>query len=235
MSHSDSEPPSTPQTTATPEAVPPSHDPQCPQRLLLIERDFLVPLLRRAPRAWFARPTSCPGWTVRDLLAHCAAALTRIAADRLHDFTPEDNQSDVLDRKDCSIEEIVDELEAGCADAGPAIAAADGRLDVIALGEWVHAGDVRAAFEITPSYAAEGTEDALALLTTCSRLRETPLLTAHLPDRELRLGIWLPDQREHARLTTDADTLVRLYTGRPADEGRYSLTGAAPADLVIYR
>lgn len=217
-----------------PDDTPP-HDRHLPQRLLLIERDSLIPLLRRAPDAWFGRPTACPGWTVRDVLAHAAAALTRIAEDRVHDFSPERNQQDVLDRQNRSIAEIVDELERGYTTAGPAIAAADGRLDVIALGEWVHAGDVRAAFGIVPAYAVDGTDEALALLAVCSRERDTPLLTASLPDRRVELGRWLPDQREKARLTADTETLLRLYTGRPVGDRPYALAGADPADLVIYK
>jgi uncharacterized protein (TIGR03083 family) len=187
------------------------------------------------PHGWFGRQTACTGWSVRDLLAHCAAALTRITEDDLHDFSPERNQEDVEDRKNHSTTQIIDELEKGYSTAGPVIAAADGKLDVIALGEWVHAGDVRAAFGITPAYATHGIDDALALLSACSRDRNTPLLTASLPDRDLQMGTWLPDQRVRARLTTDADTLIRLYTGRPLDEGGYSLAGASQADLVVYR
>jgi uncharacterized protein (TIGR03083 family) len=187
------------------------------------------------PQDWFERQTACPGWSVRDVLAHCAAALTRIAEDRIHDFSPERNQEDVDDRKNHSTTEIIDELEHGYSAAGPVIAAAGGTLDVIALGEWVHAGDVRAAFGITPAYAADGTDDALTLLSACSRDRNTPLLTASLPDRDLQMGTWLPGQQARARLTTDADTLIRLYTGRPLAEGHYSLAGASHADLVIYR
>ncbi|OSZ59906.1 hypothetical protein OQI_13500, partial [Streptomyces pharetrae CZA14] len=53
-------------------------DPELPGRLLTIERDALVPLLRSRPDEDFSRPTeACPGWTVRDVLAHCSAALMR--------------------------------------------------------------------------------------------------------------------------------------------------------------
>lgn len=207
----------------------------CTERLLLIERNSLIPLLRALPPIWFTRRTACPGWTVRDILAHCAAALTRIAEDRLHDFCPACNQQDVHERDDWPICRIIDELETGYVKAGSIIAASDGRLDVIALGEWVHAGDIRDSLGIAPAYATAGTDDALTLLGACSRLRNTPLLTAHLPDRELQLGTWLPDQCIQANLTADIETLVRLYTGRPVGERPYILCGAEPADLLIYR
>lgn len=206
-----------------------------PERLLLTEQRSLIPLLRSLPRSWFARPTPCPEWTVRDIIAHCAAALTRIAEDRLHDFSPARNQEDVAERHDWPLEQIIDELERGYRQAGPVITAANGRLDVIALGEWVHAGDVRAALGISPAYAVEGTDDALALLTACSRARNTPLLAAHLPESDLLMGTWLPHQEAPAGLATDVETLVRLYTGRPVNDLPFTLRGACPAELVIYR
>jgi uncharacterized protein (TIGR03083 family) len=207
----------------------------CAERLLLTEQRSLIPLLHSLPRSCFARPTPCSGWTVRDVLAHCAAALTRIAENRLHDFSPARNQEDVIERHDWPVERIIDELDHGYRRAGPVIAASEGRLDVIALGEWVHAGDVRDALGISPAYAVEGTDDALTLLTTCSRIRSTPLLAAHLADRDLILGTWLPHQEAPAGLATDADTLVRLYIGRPTGNRPYTLRGASPAELVIYR
>ena len=57
-------------------------------RLLRTEADALLPILRRTPAAAFDRPTVCTGWSVRDVLAHCAAALVRLAEGRLHQFTP---------------------------------------------------------------------------------------------------------------------------------------------------
>ncbi len=207
----------------------------CSERLLLTERDSLIPLLRTIQPTSFTHPTCCAGWTIRDMLAHCAAALIRIAEDRLHDFSPACNQQDIIERHDWPVNLIINELETGYVKAGPTITASHGRLDVIALGEWVHAGDIRDALGIAPAYAAAGTNDALTLLSACSRLRNTPLLTAHLADRDLQLGTWLPHQRTRASLITDTETLVRLYTGRVAGARAYTLYGASPEDLVIYR
>ncbi|QNA76378.1 maleylpyruvate isomerase family mycothiol-dependent enzyme [Streptomyces sp. So13.3] len=207
----------------------------CAERLLLTEQRDLIPVLRAAPVRWFAHPTACPGWNVRDLLAHCSAALTRITLDQVHDFSPECNQRDVTDRQDWPISRIIDELDHGYGTAGPVISNSAGQLDVIGLGEWVHAGDIRAAWDLTPAYAAAGTDDALELLARCSAQRNTPLLIAHLPDRDLELGTWLPDQQYVADLVTDAETLIRLYTGRPIAERPFVLSGATAQDLVIYR
>lgn len=57
-------------------------------RLLLTERDAILPILRRTPPSDFDRPTILPGWSVRDVLAHCAAALGMAAAGTSHGFSP---------------------------------------------------------------------------------------------------------------------------------------------------
>jgi hypothetical protein len=82
-----------------------------------------------------------PGWSVRDVLAHCAPALGTAAAGTSPGFSPEENQRDVDERKPLPIQDVLDELEARYAAA--AIAMAEGRLDGLALGEWLHGGDVR--------------------------------------------------------------------------------------------
>lgn len=138
----------------------------------------------------------------------------------------------MAERHDWPLEQSIDELDRGDRRAGPVIAAANGRLDVIALGEGVHAGDVRAALGIAPAYAVEGTDDAPALLAACSRARNTPLPAAHLPDRDVLMGTWLPHQKTPAGLAADTDALVRLYTGRPIGDSSFTLRGAAPAELV---
>jgi uncharacterized protein (TIGR03083 family) len=56
-------------------------DPERPARLLRAEHDALLPILRRTPTGAFDGATACPGWSVRDVLAHCGAALTRVAID----------------------------------------------------------------------------------------------------------------------------------------------------------
>jgi hypothetical protein len=50
-------------------------DPERPARLLRADYDLFLPILRRAPELEFGRPTACPGWSVRDVLAHCSAVL----------------------------------------------------------------------------------------------------------------------------------------------------------------
>ncbi|WP_285747105.1 maleylpyruvate isomerase family mycothiol-dependent enzyme [Lentzea sp. NBRC 105346] len=211
-----------------------TRDPKLAARLLLAERDELVPILRRMPIEKFDLPTACTGWSVRDVLAHCAAALTRLTEDRVHDFCPKCNQEDIDDRRDHTITDILDELESGYVTAGEALSRSDGRLDVIALGEWVHGGDVREALGEPNAYASAGIDAAITLLTSSNRVLKTPLTRVRTPDQEWLLGTAEPG-RETAELIAAVPTFIRLYTGRKAGPNDYRLRGASPEELVIYR
>jgi uncharacterized protein (TIGR03083 family) len=121
----------------TPADVHDVRDPELPGRLLAIERDALIPLLRSRPDEDFAlATTACPGWTVRDVLAHCSSALIRVVDRRFEKgvFSPECNDRDIAERGDWSMGEVIDELERGMTEAGPVIAKAGGVLDPVALG-----------------------------------------------------------------------------------------------------
>jgi uncharacterized protein (TIGR03083 family) len=210
-----------------------ARDPQRPERLLRAEHDTLLPLLYGTPEPAFGNPTACPGWSVRDVLAHCGAALTRAATGRLHAFTPELNELDVTQRRDWPLPWLLSELDRGYQDAGPVIAGAGGRLDGLALGEWIHGGDVRDALGEPLAYAGDGFEDACALLAERARRRAVPLVEVSLPDDTLRLGVPVPG-RAPATLVTGRATLMRLFAGRPAGPADYRLSGAVPGELVIF-
>jgi uncharacterized protein (TIGR03083 family) len=210
-----------------------ARDPQRPERLLRAEHDTLLPILHQTPEAAFGNPTACPGWSVRDVIAHCGAALTRVATGRLHAFTPELNELDVAPRRDWPLPRLLSELERGYTDAGPVIAGAGGRLDAVALGEWVHGGDVRDALGQPLPYASDGFDDACALLAERARRRAVPLVEVSLPDGGLRLGVPVSG-RPPATLVTGRATLMRLFAGRPAGPADYQLSGAAPAELVVF-
>lgn len=213
-------------------------DPELPGRLLTLERDALIPLLRARPDADFALPAAaCPGWSVRDVLAHCSAALMRVVESRFEKgvFSPESNDRDIAERAGWSNARVVDELERGMTEAGPVIARAGGVLDMIALGEWVHAGDVREVFGAPGAYAGAGLPDALTLLVRITREKEHLPLHADLDDVDepLRLGAAVAGGPP-ARYIGDAPTLVRLYAGRPVDGSGYELAGAREEELNIF-
>ncbi|MGW0842060.1 maleylpyruvate isomerase family mycothiol-dependent enzyme [Streptomyces sp. NPDC002787] len=213
-------------------------DPELPGRLLTGERDVLVPLLRGRPEGDFGAGTCCPGWSVRDVLAHCSAALSRVVEGRFEEgvFSPESNGRDIAERDEWPVARIVDELERGMTDAGPVIAEAGGALDGIALGEWVHAGDVREAWNLPGAYGGAQLGPALELLAHLTRVRGTLPLHADLDDLDepLRLGAASGDAPP-ARYIGDATTLVRLCSGRRPPSGTaYELAGATEAELNLY-
>ncbi|MGW0988003.1 maleylpyruvate isomerase family mycothiol-dependent enzyme [Streptomyces sp. NPDC002486] len=223
----------------TPADVHDVRDPEQPGRLLTIERDALIPLLRRRAGEDFARPVAaCPGWTVRDLLAHCSSALTRVLEGRFEKgvFSPESNERDIAERAGWSDAQVVDELERGMGAAGAVIARADGELDILAVGEWVHAGDVREAFGEPGAYGGAGLPDALALLARITRERGDVPLHADLDDLDepLRLGE-SGGERPPGRFIGDGPTLVRLYAGRPLDgASAFELAGVEAKELNVF-
>jgi uncharacterized protein (TIGR03083 family) len=216
-------------------------DPELPGRLLTVERDALIPLLRGRPEADFGIVTAgCPEWTVRDVLAHCSAALSRVVEGRFEKgvFSPESNDRDIAERRDWTNARVVDELEKGMTEAGEVIAQAGGVLDGVALGEWVHAGDVREAFGEPGAYAGPGLPYALALLARLSR--ERGLVPVHADvdelDEALRLGD-VSGVRTPGRYIGDGATLMRLYAGRPvvgAGVGAFELAGVEAGELSMF-
>ncbi|MEU5374089.1 maleylpyruvate isomerase family mycothiol-dependent enzyme [Streptomyces sp. NPDC002387] len=214
-------------------------DPELPGRLLAVERDALIPLLRGRPDADFALPSAaCPGWSVRHVLAHCSAALMRVVENRFEKdvFSPEANERDIAERAGWTNARVVDELEHGMTEAGAAIAVAGGPLDMIALGEWVHAGDVRDAFGEPGAYGGDGLPDALTLLARVCRERKHVPLHADLDDVDepLRLGD-RNGERPPARFLGGSATLVRLYSGRPPTGASYELVGVSEKELNLFR
>ncbi|MBY8339928.1 maleylpyruvate isomerase family mycothiol-dependent enzyme [Streptomyces spinosirectus] len=214
-------------------------DPELPGRLLITERDALVPLLRARPDDDFALATAaCPGWTVRDVLAHCSSALMRVVESRYEKgvFSPEANDRDIAERADWTNTQVVDELERGMTEAGPVIAKAGGKLDLVALGEWVHAGDVRDTFGEPGAYAGPGLPDALTLLVRITQEKAHVPLHADLDDVDEPQRLGDPAAaRPPARYIGGAATLVRLYSGRPVEGTDFELVGVEPRELNLFR
>ncbi|WP_371661622.1 maleylpyruvate isomerase family mycothiol-dependent enzyme [Streptomyces sp. NBC_00280] len=216
-------------------------DPELPGRLLIVERDALIPLLRARPEADFGIVTAgCPEWTVRDVLAHCSAVLSRVVEGRFEKgvFSPESNDRDIAERRDWTNARVVDELEKGMSEAGEVIAKAGGALDGAALGEWVHAGDIREALGEPGAYAGPGLPYALALLARLSRERGLVPLHADIDelDEPLRLGDGA-GVRTPGRYIGGGAALVRLYAGRSVDgvdAGSYELAGVEAGELNMY-
>jgi hypothetical protein len=121
--------------------------------------------------------------------AHCATALSRVTAGNLPAFTPALNGIDVAERRRWPLTDILSELTADYLEAGTLITKAAGKLDVLALGEWLHGGDIRDTLGEPLAYASDGFDDACALPADRTRRKPTPLLKAYVPGSTLTLGL----------------------------------------------
>ncbi|HSF86890.1 MAG TPA: maleylpyruvate isomerase family mycothiol-dependent enzyme [Acidimicrobiia bacterium] len=198
--------------------------------ILLIEASALRPILESAAPGDFDRPTVCTGWSVRDVLAHCAAALTHVAAGTVHRFTPEDNQADVDLRGEWDLDTLLAELWDGYDAAATAIDAAGGLLDGVGIGEWMHGGDVREAIGAPHAYSSEGSDRALELLIERSHSAEKPGIEVLIDLQPYRFGVGTFE----AHLVTDLETFIRLTGDRRPDPDRYRLEGATTGGLVLF-
>ena len=200
-------------------------------RLLLIESDALRVILDRTPVDRFDRPTICTGWSVRDVLGHCGAALTMTASGDLHDFTPEEIEQDVEERRTWPLSAVLDELMDGYQACAGAIDVAGGALDGIGVGEWVHGGDVRLALNEPHPYASEGSDLAVPLLIERSVDKHRPPVDVTVDGSIHRFGL---GDEAAGSLATDVETFVRLCTGRNPDPSRYRLEGVDAGRLVLF-
>jgi len=199
--------------------------------LLILEAAAIEPILQAADETDFDLPTVCDGWSVRDVMAHCAAALSRIAADDLHDFSPEANEGDVEARRGQSPGQVLAELINGYETGAEGIEAAGGALDGIGLGEWMHGGDIRDALGLDGAYESDGIELALGLLIERSQQMGKPAVTVHIGDERLDYGVG----ESVTTLTTDRATFVRICGGRQPDSLRYRVEGpVSVADMVLF-
>lgn len=197
-----------------------------------MEAEALPAMLARTPAEHFDRPTICSGWSVRDVLAHCGAALTHITEGTVHRFTPEDNERDVEQRRSWDLDDVIEELVAGYHGAAQAIDRAGGTLDGVGLGEWIHGGDVREALDEPGAYKSAGVDLAVDLLVHRSRRQGQTTISVTLPSDQLLFG---PDDEAEAELSTDVETFVRLCSGRRPDPDRYQLAGCDPSAMVLFR
>ncbi len=206
-------------------------------RLLRAEREELFALLERTAVPDFSRTTVCDGWSVRDVLAHCAAAYLQIATS--HDpygFTPEENQVAVEVRRAWPLEDVLAELALGfrLAEASPA-------LPTVALGEWIHGGDIRDALGAPDAYASAGLPDALTLLVERSIARGTPPVDVTLVDAAERgletAQICLGDHTAEpvGWLRVDTPGLFRLVAGRRPNLVERDIVGVPLETLILFR
>ncbi|MGH3858762.1 hypothetical protein [Actinokineospora sp.] len=103
----------------------------------------------------------------------------------------------------------------------------------VALGEWVHGGDIREALGEPDAYSSADADDALTILVQRSVAREVPPTDVHLADgRSLRLGD--PDTGAEGTLRTDVAGLFRITANRRPELAEAELTGLVPSELRMF-
>ena len=197
--------------------------------ILLVAVEELGRILSVASARDQSLTTACAPWTVRDVLAHCSGSMLRVIEDRTHGFTPDENEIDVQERRPWPFDRVRDELQTTAGPTAAHIEARGGSLDGLGIGVWVHAGDIREALGVADAYAGPGIDLALGLLEERSRRLELGVAVT-VGDTELHLG----NGPATVTVVSDPDTFVRLAAGRNPDPSRYTLTGAEPADLVLF-
>jgi uncharacterized protein (TIGR03083 family) len=195
-------------------------------RLLLLESEALPVVLRRARPEQFDLPSMCPGWSVRDVLAHCGAALDGFAQGKVGPFTPEANQLQVDERASWPLDRVLDELFGSFESAAKLIDELGGPADGLGLGAWIHGGDVREPLGEPDAYRSAGIDLAMPLISARSVEREQPAVEVVVDGESVPFGFGDPV----ATLDTDVATFVRLVAGRAPDPDRYRLVGDLVAD-----
>lgn len=198
--------------------------------LLMIEARALPPILSRQDERALDAPTLLPGWRVRDVVAHCGAALRRLIDGAPLDFSPETNWVDVDERRAWPFERVLAELVGAYEPAAIAIDAAGGAYDGLGLGEWVHGGDIRQPLGEPDAYGGAGIDLAIPLLVSRSVNLEVPAVRVELGETTFTLGVG----ELVGRVRTDPATLVRLCAGRRPDPDRYELHGTDEQTLLLF-
>ncbi|MEY2434036.1 MAG: hypothetical protein QOC92_3761 [Acidimicrobiaceae bacterium] len=199
-------------------------------KLLLIEAGVLPGLLERVGADELDRPTLCERWSVRDVVAHCGEALSSFASGAVRTFTAEENQAEVDRRSTWPFDRVLDELTGGYGPAAEMIDRLDGLADGIALGEWIHGGDIRHALQQEDAFASAGIELALPLISARSVAKAAPRLHVLVDGVETPFG----GGEQRGQLTTDAASFVRLIGGRTPDPTTYELFGVHPEQLILF-
>ncbi len=196
----------------------------------MLEAQALPELLARQSPAALERPTVLPGWRIRDVIAHCGAALHRLVDGHELVFTPDANQVDVDERASWPIDDVTAELFEAAPQAAAAIDAAGGAFDGLGLGEWIHGGDIREPLGEPDAYASAGIDLAIPLLAARSVAQGAPGVRVHLGEREFDFGVGEPA----GELRTDAASFVRLCAGRAPDRRRFELSGVPERALLLF-
>ena len=156
---------------------------------------------------------ACPGWTVKDLIAHLAGGLGDFMARRFEDAgSPEWGERQVRERRDRSLEDDLAEWDDNLAGAGSTLESPMGGVIVTEIV--LHEHDIRGALGRPGERRSPAIEAALAspLGEIDRRIREKglPALLVVSDEGERRLGESDPE----ATLRASSFELLRAISGR---------------------
>lgn len=200
-------------------------------RLLQTESIEIVPILESLDSQDFNRPTVCDLWSVRDVIAHCAAVLHDLGMGEPGDFTPEANQRGVDLRSTWSLTDLITDLSSGYEAAIHTIDTTPDRFDGIARGEWLHGGDIRDALDMSDAYTSAGVEIAVDLFHDRSTEMKKRAIVTRVDGTLRQFGA---DTDPVGRLATDTETFVRLCGNRRPDPSRWTGDGVEAGDFNLY-
>lgn len=186
-----------------------------PSEVYADTRQRVVALVRDLDDERAARPTpACPGWTVRDVVAHVAGVAADVAADRLDGAPgPEWTARHVTERAGRSTAELLVEWE----EHGPAVeafVAAKTGIVPFVMDVVTHEQDIRAALGEPAALGSVGFDYGLQgfVLALDYRLKKQglPALCLRAGDEEWTVGEGDPG----ATVTTTPLELFRALSGR---------------------
>ncbi len=156
---------------------------------------------------------TCPGWTVKDLVAHLAGSLNAYTTGALEGATsPSWGDKQVEERRDLSLDDCLAEWEKGAHDAGGLF---ESRLGPVAVADVLaHEQDIRTALDRPGHRDGEGipasVELALGFIDQKLRASDLPALRIETEDIDKTIG----DGETAGTLRTSTFELWRSLHGR---------------------
>ena len=179
--------------------------------------DRLTTLARELTDAELAAPVpACPGWSVRDTLAHLTGVAVDLVAGEGSVASPDSTARHISDRADDPVEAVLDEWAAVVDRLAELLAAAGSGLTAAAIDVWTHEQDMRNAIGRPGGRDAPGLGLTLkAAIAADQRIQQAGLAPMHLVtgDKTWFLGAGA-HEGAGVRLELDPYEAARMLMGR---------------------
>jgi len=200
--------------------------------LLTAEAAAIGAVLADAQPGAFGSDTPLPGWSVRDVIGHCGAAMTMLRDGTVHGFSPVENEADVELRRSWPIDQVITEYLEGLDDFIAIARSAPPMLDGLARGMWIHGGDIRDGLGRDDAYGSPGVNIVVDLIGDAYDDRRLPSV-AVIFDSTGPVTTLIGTNDEVISGVADVQTFVRLAYGRNPDPARYRFPGIDADDLRL--